>query len=36
VQTLLDELAKLNTESKQLNAELKEIFTGLKYRWTQQ
>jgi type I restriction enzyme M protein len=32
VQTILDELAKLDTESKQLDGELKGIFTGLGYK----
>jgi len=33
VQTILDDLSKLEAESKQLDGELKEIFTGLSYRW---
>ncbi len=33
VQTLLDELAKLDTEAKRLDGELKEIFTELGYKW---
>jgi len=33
VQEILDELAALDMEAKQLDGELKEIFTGLKYRW---
>jgi len=32
VQTLLDELAKLDSESKKLDGELKEIFEGLGYK----
>lgn len=33
VQTLLDELAKLDVEAKRLDGELKEIFAGLGYKW---
>ncbi len=33
VQTILDDLSKVEAESKQLDGELKEIFTGLGYRW---
>ncbi len=33
VQTLLDELAQLDVEARRLDGELKEIFTGLGYRW---
>jgi type I restriction enzyme M protein len=33
VQTILDDVSKLEAESKQLDGELKEIFTGLGYRW---
>lgn len=33
VQTILDESAKLDGEAKKLDEELKEIFTGLGYRW---
>lgn len=33
VQTLLDELAKLDTAATRLDSELKEIFTGLGYKW---
>lgn len=33
VQTLLDELAKLDVEARRLDGELKEIFTGLGYKW---
>ncbi len=33
VQTLLDELAKLDSEAKRLDGELKEIFWGLGYRY---
>jgi type I restriction enzyme M protein len=33
VQTLLDELARLDTEARRLDGELREIFTGLGYRW---
>ena len=33
VQTILDDLSKLEAESKQLDGELKEIFTGLGYQW---
>ncbi len=33
VQTLLDELDKLDSESKRLDGELKNIFTGLGYKW---
>lgn len=33
VQTILDELAKLDSETKALDAELKTIFTGLGYKW---
>jgi type I restriction enzyme M protein len=32
VQTLLDELASLDAESKRLDTELKEIFAGLGYQ----
>jgi type I restriction enzyme M protein len=33
VQTLLDELARLDAEARRLDGELKSIFTGLGYRW---
>lgn len=33
VQTILDELAKLESEAKTLDSELKTIFTGLGYKW---
>lgn len=33
VQMILDDLSKLEAESKQLDGELKEIFTGLGYQW---
>lgn len=33
VQTILDDLAMLNSESKKLDGELKGIFTGLGYKW---
>lgn len=33
VQTLLDELAKLDVEARHLDGELKEIFSGLGYKW---
>jgi type I restriction enzyme M protein len=33
VQTLLDELAHLDGEARRLDGELREIFTGLGYRW---
>ena len=33
VQTLLDELARLDGEARRLDGELKGIFTGLGYRW---
>jgi type I restriction enzyme M protein len=33
VQTILDDLSKLEAESKQLDGELREIFTGLGYQW---
>jgi type I restriction enzyme M protein len=33
VQTILDDLSKLEAESKQLDGDLKEIFTGLGYQW---
>ncbi|MFQ5780395.1 MAG: N-6 DNA methylase [Nitrospiria bacterium] len=33
VQALLDELAKLDGKAKRLDEELKEIFTGLGYKW---
>jgi type I restriction enzyme M protein len=33
VQTLLDDLAKLEGEAGRLDGELKDIFTGLGYRW---
>jgi type I restriction enzyme M protein len=33
VQTLLDELSGLDVEARRLDGELKEIFTGLGYRW---
>ena len=33
VQTLLDELTKLDGETNTLDAELRNIFTGLGYRW---
>lgn len=36
VQTLLDELAHLDTETTRLDDELKEIFTRLGYRWGDQ
>lgn len=33
VQTLLDDLARLDGEATRLDGELREIFTGLGYRW---
>jgi type I restriction enzyme M protein len=33
VQEVLDELAALDSEAKRLDGELKEVFTGLGYRW---
>jgi type I restriction enzyme M protein len=33
VQTLLNELTKLDGEAKKLDEGLKEIFTGIGYRW---
>jgi len=33
VQTLLDELARLDGEARRLDGELKGIFTGLGFRW---
>jgi type I restriction enzyme M protein len=33
VQALLDELARLDAEARRLDGDLREIFTGLGYRW---
>jgi type I restriction enzyme M protein len=33
VQSILDELATLDAEARRLDGELREIFTGLGYRW---
>ena len=33
IQTILDELAALETEARRLDGDLKGIFTGLGYRW---
>jgi type I restriction enzyme M protein len=33
VQTILDELARLDAESRRLDGDLREIFTSLGYRW---
>ncbi len=33
VQTLLDELSQLDIEARRLDGDLREIFTGLDYRW---